>query len=970
VFDTKGGDRVNQIRRAHKTILDAGERHERASALLEVVRDLAVELHPHRKQALSASLESSLDRDLGIDSLGRVELLVRVERAFGMKLSSQLLSTAETPRDLLQAVEGTSVDENPPVMSSSIKPILSDETGGRPLKSGTLLDVLDWHVATHPERLHTLLYEDDGKEREITYAQLHEGAMKIASGLLDRNLAPGQTVAIMLPTSCEFLESFYGVLYAGGIPIPIYPPMRPSQIEDHLRRQAAILQNARVRALISVPEAGPFVHLLKPFAQELRYVVNTRELGASPALRISPTTRSQDIALLQYTSGSTGKPKGVILTHANLLANLRSMAQAAHMGPEDVFASWLPLYHDMGLIGAWLGSLYHAVPLVLMSPMTFLMRPERWLWAIHRHHVTMSGGPNFAYELCLKRIQDREIEGLDLSSWRSAFNGAEPVSAQTIQRFTERFNPYGFRPQVMRPVYGLAENTLSLTFSAMDREPRTDRIKREPFMRSGRAIPADEADLHSISFVSCGEPVPGHEVRIVDTMGYEVAERQEGQVQFRGPSATSGYFNNPDDTRRLIRGDWLDTGDRGYMAGGEIFLTGRAKDIIIRAGRNVYPQEIEEGVGHIAGIRKGCVAVFGHPDPDTGTERLVVLAETRETEASALENLRKEVENVVLDLLGAPPDDVVLAPPHTVLKTSSGKIRRAASRERYLAGHIDKRQPPVWWQIARLAVSGMMPRLYRAKNNAGAAAYAGYLWLLFGFMAPVAWLIVAVSPRVDLSHRVVGALTRLALRLGTIPLTVEGLDRFPRDRACVAVVNHTSYLDGVILVAALPRAMHYVVKRDLTNRFFGRFLFKRFGVQFVERYDARQGVDDAAEIMGAVKKGRSVAFFPEGTFGREPGLRPFRIGAFVVAAQAKAPIVPIAISGTRSLLRSGQWFPRWAALRVKIGTPLEPQGSDWAEIIRLRDKSREQILALCGEPDLEPAMESDANGSPYRKAAA
>jgi 1-acyl-sn-glycerol-3-phosphate acyltransferase len=950
---------VNEVRKTEVPILDARARHDRVSALLEVVRQLALELHPHKEQVLPVSLDSSLDRDLGFDSLGRVELLVRLERAFGVKLSAQLLSTAESLRDLLQAVEGARDHERPPVIMRSIRPIPSDESRDAAASAATLLDVLDWHVATHPQRLHVFLYENDGGEQEITYSALHEGAVKIASGLLDRNLQPGQTVAIMLPTSQEFLESFYGVLYAGGIPVPIYPPMRLSQIEDHLRRQAAILQNARARVLITVPEAQAFVRLLKPHAAALRHVVAAKELAASPASRMRPSIQPQDIALLQYTSGSTGKPKGVILTHANLLANIRSMSYAVRIGPEDVFASWLPLYHDMGLIGAWLGSLFHTVPLVLMSPMAFLMRPERWLWAIHRHLVTISGGPNFAYELCLKKIQDREIEGLDLGSWRSAFNGAEPVSAHTIRRFTERFERYGFRPEAMTPVYGLAENTLSLTFSAIDREPRVDRIKREPFVQSGRAFPADEDDPRSIPLVSCGEPVPGNQVRIVDAMGYEVAERQEGHVQFRGPSATSGYFNNPEETRRLFRGEWLDSGDRGYMAGGEIFLTGRAKDIIIRAGRNVYPQEIEEGVGHVPGIRKGCVAVFGHPDPDTGTERLVVLAETRESDAGVIRNLRKEVENVVLDLIGAPPDDVVLVPPHTVLKTSSGKIRRAASRERYIQGHIDKRQTAVWWQIVRLVMSGMLPRIRGAKNVAAGAAYAVYLWVLFGLMAPVAWLTVALSPKRDLSHRVVGTLTRLTLRLARIPLTVEGLDRFPRDRTCVAVANHASYLDGIILVAALPGAMSYVVKRDLANRFFSRVLFKRFGAEFVERFDARRGATDAAQVLRAVKQGRSVVFFPEGTFRREPGLRPFRIGAFLVAAQSKAPVVPVAIRGTRSLLRSGQWFPRWAALRVTVGTPLAPQGSDWSAIIQLRDEAREQILGLCGEPDLGPASETD-----------
>jgi 1-acyl-sn-glycerol-3-phosphate acyltransferase len=950
---------VNKVRKTEMTIHDTLEHHDLESALLEVVRELALELHPYKTQALSVSLDSSLDRGLGFDSLGRVELLVRLERAFGVKLSSQLLSTAESPRDLLQAVEAASDHEGPPEIRAGIKPIPFDDRNGAPAKAETLLDVLDWHVAAHSKRLHVFLYRDDGGEQEITYDALHQGALKIASGLLERSLRPGQTVAIMLPTGKEFLESFYGVLYAGGIPVPIYPPMRLSQIEDHLRRQAAILDNARVRALITVPEAQPLVRLLKPHAEGLRHVVTSQELEASPAWHVRPAIRSQDIALLQYTSGSTGKPKGVILTHANLLANMRSMSLAAHIGSEDVFASWLPLYHDMGLIGAWLGSLYHTVPLVLMSPITFLMRPERWFWAIHTHHATLSGGPNFAYELCFKRIQEREIEGLDLSSWRSAFNGAEPISAQTIRRFTERFRRYGFRPEAMTPVYGLAENTLSLTFSAIDREPLVDRVKRGPFVQGGRAFLASEDDPRSIPFVSCGQPVPGNEVRIVDAMGYEVAERQEGQVQFRGPSSTSGYFNNPEETRRLFRGDWLDSGDRGYMAGGEIFLTGRAKDIIIRAGRNVYPQEIEEGVGDVPGIRKGCVAVFGHPDPDTGTERLVVLAETRESDDSVLENLRKHVENVVTDLLGAPPDDVVLAPPHTVLKTSSGKIRRAASRESYLHGHVGRGQTAVWWQILRLAMSGMLPRLHGAKNIATGAAYAVYLWMLFGLMAPVAWLTVALSPKQALSHRVVGALTRLTLRLARIPLTVQGLDQFPRNRACVVVANHASYLDGVILVAALPGDMSYVVKRDLANRFFSRHLFERFGVEFVERFDARRGASDAARITRAVKKGRSVAFFPEGTFGREPGLRPFHIGAFLVAAQAKALVVPVAIRGTRSLLRSGQWFPRWAALRVTLDTLLTPQGSDWEAIIKLRDEARKQILGLCGEPDLGPAIEND-----------
>jgi acyl-CoA synthetase (AMP-forming)/AMP-acid ligase II len=347
----------------------------------------------------------------------------------------------------------------------------------------------------------------------------------------------------------------------------------------------------------------------------------------------------------------------VILTHANLLANIRAMGQVAGTTSRETFVSWLPLYHDMGLIGACMGSLYYACPLVLMSPLAFLARPQRWLWAIHQHHGTISAAPNFAYELCLRRIDDLDIAGLDLSSWQIALNGAEPISPETVTRFCERFAKYGFRPQTMTPVYGLAESSLGAAFPPPGRGVRIDRIQRDPFTRSGQAIPTDEDDSTALRFVSCGRPLPGHQIRIVDATGYEVAERQVGHLQFQGPSATSGYFRNPEDTRRLFDGDWLNSGDLAYIAGGDIYVTGRVKDLIIRAGRNIYPQELEEAVGDLPGIRKGCVAAFGSTDPVSSTERLVVVAETRETDAKAQEHLRQQIDATIIDLLGTPADN-------------------------------------------------------------------------------------------------------------------------------------------------------------------------------------------------------------------------------------------------------------------------------------------------------------------------
>ncbi len=935
----------------------AGERNEGSPTddtgeiVLELIQSLARELRPSINTAVSATIDSPLERDLGFDSLGRAELLLRIERAFSIRLPDHLLATAETPRDLLRAVQRAGVSR-PSGTASAATRVKLGHVETAPIQAGTLVEVLDWHVRSHPKRPHIYLYEESDEPQELTYADLLEGAAAVAAGLQAHELQPSQTVAMMLPTSREFFYSFYGILLAGGVPVPIYPPMRLSQIEDHLRRQAGILTNALVSTLITVPEAQRLAHLLSSQVVGLRRVVTVQDLTAAQPKAARPIVDPQDIALLQYTSGSTGTPKGVILTHTNLLANIQAMGQVAHTTSRDVFVSWLPLYHDMGLIGAWLSSLYYGCPLVLMSPLTFLARPERWLWAIHTHRGTVSAAPNFAYELCLRKIEDRDLEGLDLSSWHLALNGAEPVSPETISRFCDRFAQYGFRPETMAPVYGLAETSLGLAFPPSRRRPPIDRVKRESFTRSGDAAPAEADDPSALRFVACGQPLPGHQIRIVDATGYEVGDRQVGRLEFKGPSATSGYYRNPEATRRLFHGEWLDSGDLAYITEGDVYLTGRAKDLIIRAGRNIYPHELEEAIGNVSGIRKGCVAVFGSPDPVSGTERLVILAETHETETTALEQLRRQVETLAMDLLGTPADDVVLAPPHTVLKTSSGKIRRAAVRERYEHGDLGAHQAAVWWQLTRLALTAMQLQLRRAGHSLAEILYATYRWTLVGILAPVAWIAAALLPRLSWRRIGVRTVARLLLRLLRIPLIVQGLGHLPRHGPCVVVTNHASYLDPLVLVATLPSDLTYVAKRELADRFVSRVLFQRLGTALVERFDPQRGIEDTGRVLQAVRQGRSVVFFPEGTFGREPGLRPFRMGAFVVAAQAGVPVVPLAIGGTRSILRAGQWFPRRGTVRITIDAPILPNGSDWTAAITLRDAARAQILCHCGEPDL------------------
>jgi fatty-acyl-CoA synthase len=572
----------------------------------------------------------------------------------------------------------------------------------------TLTEALLRRAQATPRHVHLHLRQDDGSDEAFTYQETLDGAISAALALRARGLKPTETVAIMLPTCREFFFTFLGTLLAGGIPVPIYPPIRADQLEEYARRQSGILRNAEVRILVTFKEAERLARLLD--IPSLRCVVRGDELvsaGASLA-DIDFQAKPDDIALIQYTSGSTGDPKGVTLTHRNLVANVRAIGYGVGVRPGDVVVSWLPLYHDMGLIGCWLFSIYFGLELAAISPVAFLRRPERWLWMFHHHRGTLSPAPNFGYELCVRKVKDEDIEGLDLSSWRVALNGAEPIHPGTLDGFIERFSRYGFRRESMMPVYGLAENSVALSFSPRDTAPRIDVADRTSFEVRGEARPAGEAP-GNLRFVSAGRALPGHEIRIVDHNGELLGERKEGQVQFRGASAMQGYYRNPAATRAAMDGDWYRSGDLGYWAEGDLFITGRHKDLIIRAGRNVHPQELEKLAAEAAGVRQGCVAAFSVPDREAGTESVVIVAETREKDPQR----RREIAAEVKRRVGAgaiSPDVVRVVASNTIPKTPSGKLQRDACRRLYLRGELESRGAPAWLQVARLAVRSAFSR--------------------------------------------------------------------------------------------------------------------------------------------------------------------------------------------------------------------------------------------------------------------
>ncbi len=936
----------------------------------DTVRALFEELH-HAAPPVPLDLRSRLDADLGFDSLARVELLERVARALHLEVPDDALASLDTIADLSRLLStapkrldaGGAGGASARVTSALTERLTAPLPSAEPTSAGTLPEVLAWRVATDPGATHAIVLRD-GNPEVLSYAALLAGARTIASSIRQLRLSPGATVGLMLPTSVDYLHAFFGVILAGAIPVPLYPPAHRSQLEEHVHRHAEILANAATEVLITFHDVRLLAHLLKARVQGLRHILSVAELAPSALHEPSSSpvcpVCTDSVALLQYTSGSTGSPKGVVLTHAHLLANIRAMGASIGASRQDIFVSWLPLYHDMGLIGAWLGSLYYGCPLVLMPPTAFLARPARWLRTIHDYRGTLSASPNFGYELAARRPTDEELKDIDLSSLRVVFNGAEPVYPETLERFRRRFVPYGFRPEAMTPVYGLAEVAVGVTFPPAARGPHVDRIDREWLVRCGEARPkleraATESTSDAIAFVSCGRPLPGYRLRIVDEHGLEAPERREGDLQFAGPSATAGYYRNADATARLIQGEWRNTGDRAYLASGELYITGRAKDLIIRRGRHFYPEEIESTVGAIDGVRRGCVAAFGTKEAETGTERLIIVAETREADPARRRELKGRITDWVTSSIGEPPDEIVLSEPHTVLKTSSGKLRRAATREAYVQGALGRARRNPTSQMLRLILEGAAFSSRRGLDEAARVTCGLYAWCVLLLCASLAIVLTLLLRGPDAVWRLNHSMARGVLRLIRVPLDVTREAQVDLRMPHVVVANHSSYADSLFLCALLAERHRFVAKAELAHvPVLGPYL-RKLQTIFIDRFVPEQSIAEIGRVQEVLRRGEPVVMFPEGTFTATTGLRAFHLGAFQASVAARVPVIPLALCGTRTVLRDGQRLPRRAPVRAILGTPLLAAGDEasFAAAVRLRDAARAHILRHCGEVDLE-----------------
>jgi fatty-acyl-CoA synthase len=516
----------------------------------------------------------------------------------------------------------------------------------------------------------------DGTERLVSFCEIAGDAERRAAHLVARGLRKGDRLAMVIPDGDEFVLSFLGALFAGVVPVPIYPQLTFKNIETYHDTVTHVARASGATMLLTTAATRAYLEPVLPRVEGLRSMVTVDELAGDAApldVKVAP----EDLAFLQFTSGSTSRPKGVMVTHGNLAANAEAfMLDGLARDPSvDKGVSWLPLFHDMGLIGFVVGPLFTNIPCVFLPTASFVRAPRLWLDKIHEHRGTITYAPNFAYALVAKRIKDRDVEGLDLSCLRIAGCGAEPIQARALRDFAARLAPAGFDARAFLPSYGMAEATLAITFVPLREGLKTD--------------PGDAGK----ELVDCGRVFPGHELAIVDDAGHRLGERQVGQIVTRGPSVTTGYFEEPELTAQTYRPladdpsgqPWLHTGDLGYLVGDRLFVCGRIKDIVIVRGRNYYPSDIEWSVSELPGVRRGNAVAFG-VDVD-GEEQLVVCCEGTASDAAAIQ---EATARCVAEQFGLTVHEVVVAQLASLPRTSSGKPQRRKTRQMYLDGTLPR----------------------------------------------------------------------------------------------------------------------------------------------------------------------------------------------------------------------------------------------------------------------------------------
>lgn len=837
--------------------------------IAEIVREFLRDTGKDRL-AESVTPKSSFQTDLGLSSLDLVELVVRVESKLDIEVPDEVAEEADTALAWAKAIREGSESAATKSAYRIVPP--TGEPTELPVDATDLIDVLHWHAEHAHGRVHAHIL-NEGSGEAVTVDRLLDEATRVARGLISLGICRNDTVAILLPNSPAFMQAFFGVMLSGGVAVPIYPPADPARIAEYIQRQIHVLRAANIRFLISFDQAKPIARLLRvnlPSLIEVTNVADLRELGTRTSARLP---HRSDIAMVQYTSGTTQDPRGAILTHEGILNNLRAIGQAIQVNPMDAVVSWLPLASDLGLVGCWLFSLYHAVPITLLSPQEFLDRPESWLWAIHDSRGTLSAAPNFAYELATRRIPMWTLDGIDLSCWRIAINAGEAILPSTVTRFSQRFGRVGFNPHAITPAYGLSENSVALSIAPPG---------RAPVIRNGH--------------YSVGQPLAGTEVRLVDHHGQPVPDGQIGRLQFRGASACRGYLTHPVPDRDA----WLDSGDLAFRIENELHIAGRSKDVILRQGHQIAPEPIEETIAAVPGVRANSVAVIGRPDPTTGSELLAVVAET--TAHNLRERARTEtaVRQSAIAALGFTPDQVLLIPPGTLPRTANGKLRRSTTAQLLTQGLLGGQPPSPSSQITSLWAGNFTALLSRGLRHAAASIKDSTLTLAARFVAFL-YRLTGADPQSGASA--------VLSALGWRP-TPEGTQmRGP----VVIVSNRCNWRDPLSVLSLVEGPAVLAGEESLLH-------LPPWAARLVEPLVVRT----PDEIRRALAAEKAVILFPDSILGTPVSRCRYHLRAIEAAQSAGANLLPFGMQIIRNKLffRVGERIPTSGAavadLRARV----------------------------------------------------
>jgi fatty-acyl-CoA synthase len=528
--------------------------------------------------------------------------------------------------------------------------------------------------------------DDRGNETFFTFPEIAEQTARRAAALQAMGLRKGDRVGLIVIEPEDFVLSFLAMFRLGVVPVPLYPPLSLGNLDAYAERTARVLDSAEAKVLVASGSLQNILWSQVDKVPSLTRLVKAEDLRKGSPNADLPEIEPDDVAFLQYTSGSTSDPKGVMVTHRCLVANCRGIIEhGLKLNPAggDKGVSWLPLYHDMGLIGFVIAPLLYGIPVVFIPTLRFIKKPTSWLETIHNHRGTASFAPNFAYALVARKARPADLARWDLSCVKAFGCGAEPIHPETMREFSKVFGEQcGLKPSALLPAYGMAEATLAITLKPVESTMVTRRVHATAFQENG--VVTEPHPEHPVEeHVSCGVPFPEHEVGIFAEDGGRLPEGVQGEIALRGPSVTPGYFRNADATSRSFRDGWLFTGDLGYLLDNEVYVTGRVKDLIILNGRNVHPQAVEWAAASVDGVRKGNVVAFSRPSAHS--EQLVVALETREPDT---DRITHEVRQAVQRELGLAVTEVVCLEPGTLPKTSSGKLQRNKTRSQYLQGRI------------------------------------------------------------------------------------------------------------------------------------------------------------------------------------------------------------------------------------------------------------------------------------------